>query len=465
MGLHGGSGIWPAVIFSGRARSLTAALGVVLVILCVTPPVLSDAFEDSPPSWEPLLWGGPIVSAGVSEPVKDVLAELTPQILGTATGPQQASALNGTTGDEPVSEPGPETGGFRIGASEGTAGQEYTAPPAILRASREVAKDYYREPYQMPALRRIPPLYSSPPMPGEGVWESRGTPQGPDGRPVMFRTSYRPSEEFPNAVVHMLLLDMRRLSARLYIGSSEPGAKPGSSAVSPEDKSRLRAITNALWKQKHSGEAGTVFQGEVLKKLVPGVATIVVFNDGTVDILEWNDDIPISSVRDAKQLRHLIVKNGKVVTSVSQGRHVTDAEIGLGYLLVEDEMPNPYYQWGGWWGGGPLHTSGEYWYIATRSAFGIRADGNLVFAIGHHISTRDLAKALVLAGCDRAIHGDANPHNVVGNLYFNDGNGNLAKKEVLSPDQKGYTLDRYLEKTYTSDFFGFFTREDEKDSS
>ena len=36
----------------------------------------------------------------------------------------------------------------------------------------------------------------------------------------------------------------------------------------------------------------------------------------------------------------------------------------------------------------------RFWYVAHRSAYGIRKDGNLVFAIGHHIGTKDLAKVL-----------------------------------------------------------------------
>jgi hypothetical protein len=107
---------------------------------------------------------------------------------------------------------------------------------------------------------------------------------------------------------------------------------------------------------------------------------------------------------------------------------------------------------------------GPDWFIASRSAFGIRPDGNLVFAVGHHISTKDLAKAMVLAGCERAIHGDANPHNVLGNLYFVGGDGSIVKKEKLSPEQRNGTLDRYVDKTYTSDFFGFFLRHGERGS-
>lgn len=321
-------------------------------------------------------------------------------------------------------------------------------------------------PYRVLELRNIPPLYTNPALPGEGIWQSQDLPTGENGWPVMYRTSYRPSVEYPNAVVHMVLFDMKRLSMRLYLGSAEPGAFKGASSIEPERMPRLLAVTNAMWKQRHSGDAGTIFRGEVLKHMAPGVASLVIYKDGSVDILEWNEGIPTALIRDAKQLRHLIVKDGKVVTRITAGGRPSDSEIGLGFLLSEQENPAPYYSyWGGFWNRGPETTDGQEWFIATRSAFGIRPDGNLVFAVGHHISTKDLAKAMALAGCDRAIHGDANPHNVLGNLYYNDGNGNIVKKVKLSPDQKDYTLDRYLGRSYTSDFFGFFVRDEKRDAS
>ncbi len=278
-----------------------------------------------------------------------------------------------------------------------------------------------------------------------------------EGRPIGFRTSYRPSLEYPNAVAHMLVLDMKRLVMNLYIGSTEPGAGMAASSVEPDLRNQMVCVTNALWKQKHSGEGGAVFRGKVLKPLAHGVATIVTYKDNSVDILEWNEGIPLSLVKDARQLRHLIVKDGKVVDSVIKAGKKSDSEIGLGFLLVEDQQQSPEQNWWGGYGGGPVNTYGPDWFIATRSAFGIRPDGNLVFAIGHHISTKDLAKALVLAGCERAIHADANPHNVVGNLYYFAPDGGTAKKAKLSPDQKNYTLDRY-DRSYSSDFFGFFLR-------
>jgi hypothetical protein len=56
------------------------------------------------------------------------------------------------------------------------------------------------------------------------------------------------------------------------------------------------------------------------------------------------------------------------------------------------------------------------------------------------------------------MHGDANPHNIVGNLYIRDSFGNLVKKMKLSPEQSKYTLKRY-EDGYTKDFFVLFFRE------
>ena len=110
-------------------------------------------------------------------------------------------------------------------------------------------------------------------------------------------------------------------------------------------------------------------------------------------------------------------------------------------------------------------TQGNDWFIATRSAFGIRPDGNLVFAAGHHISTKDLAKALVLAGCVRGLHGDANPYNVLGNLYYTDNAGNIVNMAKLSPEQRNTGLKQYITKGYTNDFFAFFKKQFRGDSS
>jgi hypothetical protein len=455
---------------SGRSVSRDRlGLALFLVILSITAAVdswaLDDSFSESPPAWEALLWGGKV---SVDEPNKAEAGPERSAIQGSDTSTAPEAIPPETAAPVPKEEPASL---WRISIDTVTQSvapswESHPADPGLAHRSEALAGGFSLMPYRVLELRNIPPLYTNPALPGEGVWQSQDLPVGKKGWPVMYKTSYRPSVDYPNAIVHMVLFDMKQLSMRLYLGSAEPGAFKGASAIEQEEMPRLLAVTNAMWKQRHSGEAGTIFRGEVVKHMAPGVASLVIYKDGSVDILEWNEGIPTALIRDAKQLRHLIVKDGKVVTSVIAGGKPSDSEIGLGFLLSEQENPSPSYSyWGGFWNRGPETNDGQEWFIATRSAFGIRPDGNLVFAVGHHISTKDLAKAMALAGCDRAIHGDANPHNVLGNLYYNDGNGNIVKKVKLSPDQKDYTLDRYLGRSYTSDFFGFFVRDEKRDAS
>lgn len=297
-----------------------------------------------------------------------------------------------------------------------------------------------RDPLDMIKLDNIKPLYSSPVLAGEGVWECSGSPRDPAGRPIVYKTFYRPSVDFPNAIVYMMVIDMKKTFMQYYVGSQEPGASLASSEVESDMRGRIAVVTNAMWQQRHSKGAGAIFRGKELYPLQEGMATLVVYKDGSVDIRDWTKDIPLSEVRDARQLSHLIVRDGMVVREVLKKGRLEDSEIGLGFLLG---------------GGGRDQDGKHFWYVAHRSAFGIRQDGNLVFAIGHHIGSKDLAKALVLAGCVRGIHADANPANIVGNLYIRDSFGNLVRKIRLSPEQSKYTLNRY-EDSYSKDFFAFF---------
>lgn len=444
--------------FIGRCcRHVARAL--VLVLACTAGIVTAetDSFTESPPRWERLLWGGTVIAP---EHPSDPSVEADSQ---TAAVPAPSSQTQ-------VSKSIDSSPGNAAPAADGLS-PRFTSglkAPVIALTLPDFPRTYTRQAFRELALKNIPPLYTTPVLPGEGIWEWRGLPGNDNGSPVMFRTTYRPSLSYANAIVHMLLFDMKRVSMRLHVGSSEPGAPAGASKIDPETRPYLLAITNALWKQKHSGGAGMIFRGEVLKKPIPGMATLVIYKDESVDVLEWNDGIPTDIILDARQLRHLMVKDGRVVESVVKNGERVDSEIGLGFLLAEDQLP-PSMPWGGYYpgqffGGGPQVNYGPDWFIATRSAFGIRKDGNLVFAIGHHISTKDLARGLVLAGCERAIHGDANPHNVLANLYFTDERGLITKREKLSPDQREDTLRRYVDQSYSSDFFAFLKRRDGQDS-
>lgn len=283
-------------------------------------------------------------------------------------------------------------------------------------------------------------------------------PVGEDGHPIIFKTSYRPSAQYPNAVVHMLLIDMRKISAKLYLGSAEEGGSANSAQIQREDKPNVLAVTNGLWKVRHSGGGGIILGSRELKKLKSGLATLIVYKNGTIDVVEWSDNIPISEISDARQLKHLILSDGKVVEFTTRGGKPVDSEIGLGSLLNEARPTLPAATDN--ISKAPVlnFTSGANWFIATRSAFGIRGDGNLVFAVGHHISTKDLAKALALAGCVRAIHGDANPGNCVATVYSMDEKGNPVSLDKLSPQQDDFVSKRYLNGPVPSDFYVFSRR-------
>ncbi|MFC1833282.1 hypothetical protein ACFL2Q_00940 [Thermodesulfobacteriota bacterium] len=295
-----------------------------------------------------------------------------------------------------------------------------------------------------PKPRDIKPLYSSPNVEGEGRWTSDGMPTDSSGQPLVYKTVYRPSVDYPNSIAHMAVFNMKQLKVRLFIGNTEPGIHNIYNRVEKEDLSKIVAITNAMWMQQHARGAGAIFRGQMVYPMVEGMATLVVYEDNSVDILEWNESIPRHLVTDARQLRHLIVRDGRVVDQIAKRGKMSDSEIGLGGFLVNNN------------GGSTMRN--KFWFLANRTAFGIRKDGNLVFAMGHHISTKDIAKALILAGCTRAIHGDANIHNTVCNFYFRDERNKVSRRERLSPEQKKYTMKRY-DRGYAKDFFAFYEKQ------
>ncbi|MFA6224435.1 MAG: hypothetical protein WC647_19215 [Desulfomonilaceae bacterium] len=111
------------------------------------------------------------------------------------------------------------------------------------------------------SLKDIPPLYTSPKIDGEGIWVSTDTPVDGDGKPLIYKTVYRPSVEFPNTLVYMAVFDMSRLKTRLFIGRTEPGIYKVSNESLVDPLSKIVAITNAMWMQQHAKGGGAIVRG------------------------------------------------------------------------------------------------------------------------------------------------------------------------------------------------------------
>jgi hypothetical protein len=136
-------------------------------------------------------------------------------------------------------------------------------------------------------------------------------------------------------------------------------------------------------------QGGYVYGDKVVKKLVPGKATLVTYTDGSLDVLKWGRDKPTKPIQAARQNLSLMVDG-----SISQ---------------VQDESQS---KWGWVWQG-----VGSGKNLVWRSSIGVRADGTIVYCIGPVLSAKSLADMMVRAGAVRAMPLDMNSAYANGFLY------------------------------------------------
>ena len=148
-----------------------------------------------------------------------------------------------------------------------------------------------------------------------------------------------------------------------------------------------------------------------------GQGTIVGYADGRVDVINWNyGSTAPAGVSFARQNLPLIVENGRPAPN------------------LENEA-----QWGATVGNAVL---------VWRSAVGVDAHGNLIYAAGEDQTAGSLARALIRAGAVRAMELDINSYWTSFITY--GGTGAEDPKNLLSGMVRPAT--RYLE-TDDRDFF------------
>jgi hypothetical protein len=287
-----------------------------------------------------------------------------------------------------------------------------------------------------PALRKLPlrarpPVASthppniapliSPGLPGEGVWVPTETWSGSDS-PVQV-TQFRSDPSYPQMVAGVAWIDTHRAFVQLYPGRLEPAvALPRGPMEVPTDKRPvLLAAFNSAFKLADSG-GGVAIGGRTYSPLKAGLATLVGYADGRIDIQSWTGGPDVAlSVRFARQNLPLIVSDGR---------------------------PNPNLSDGAQWGA-TLGNAVRVW----RSGIGVDANGNLIYAAADNQTVGSLAEILIRAGAVRAMELDINSYWVT---FISYGQRGAADASSLLPGMTRGPA-RYLTPD-DRDFFAVYLR-------
>jgi hypothetical protein len=285
---------------------------------------------------------------------------------------------------------------------------------AALAQARRAARAVYHPPSIRPVLH--------PALPGEGVWGP--TFAGGGSRPPVLVTQFRPEALYPQNVAGVAWIDHTRTSTWLYPGRLEPAVPLGSRGpmeIPTHLRPKLVATFNSGFKLTDSG-GGFATGGHTYARLKNGMATIVRYRDGTVDVRAWTygPTVP-SNVIYARQNLPLIINNGRLNPNLSGGP-----------------------EWGA-----TLGNAIRVW----RSGLGIDRRGNLIYAAANYMTVGSLAQVLRRAGAVRAMELDINVYWTSFITYRHPG-ANGAANLVASMDRSNQ---RYL-TTEDRDFFGVYLR-------
>ena len=303
----------------------------------------------------------------------------------------------------------PATGGPALKALPAQPG---TISGLTPRARRTV--HYYRPPRVRPVIH--------PALPGEGVW--RATYAHGGRRPPVLITSFRPDPNYPQLVAGVAWMDHTRTSTWMYPGRLEPSVplpSRGPMEVPPRLRPRLVATFNSGFKLKDFG-GGLVLGGHTYAPMKDGLATIVRYRNGGVDIKPWTGGPDI-------------------------GRNIVYARQNLP-PIVNHGAPNPNLSDGPAWGF-TLGNAVRVW----RSAVGVDRHHNLIYAAANDQTVGSMAAIMIRAGAVRAMELDINSFWTTLITYRH---GRSLGAATLLPDMSRSPL-RYLSPD-DRDFFAVYVK-------
>jgi hypothetical protein len=254
-------------------------------------------------------------------------------------------------------------------------GPQLTTLPVVGVGSGHGA-DRRQRPATKPWPPPIQPVFAHP-LPGEGVWRPTGPPV--DGRPPVLVTTFRTERDYPRIVAYVAWFDHTRTALAYYPGRYEPpqASLRGPMEVPWGQRWRLLATFNSGFIYA-DGLNGDALDGHVNEPLKDGLATVVAYRDGRVDIVDWHGGpSPGRDVAFARQSLPLIIDHGKLNPAL-----------------------NDSTQWGF-----TLGNAVRVW----RTGIGIDRRGNLIYAAANYQTVITLARILKRAGAVRAMQLDINP--------------------------------------------------------
>jgi len=267
---------------------------------------------------------------------------------------------------------------------------------------------------------RIRPVFAHP-LPGEGVWGQTGPLIA--GHPPVLVTEFRSEVAYPRIVAYVAWFDHAHTSVAYYPGRYEPPNAPdrGPMSVPFAQRWRLLATFNSGFIYK-DGNNGSTIGGTMYEPLKQGLATLIAYRDGRVDIKTWNGGpVAGAQIAFARQSLPLIVDNGRLNPAL-----------------------NDSTQWGY-----TLGNAVRVW----RTGAGIDRRGNLIYAAADAQTVTTLAKILQRAGAVRAMQLDINPEWPTLITYSH--RGGLGATKVVPNYQQPAT--RYLVPD-DRDFFAIYRR-------
>lgn len=285
--------------------------------------------------------------------------------------------------------------------------------PAVSAGAQRAGRGMTALPAQTPPPP-TPPAVAQPAVaqPGGSVaWR-------PEGRTVAGRSVVHRGN---SGGVEVAWLDPRFLRLAFVPGTGDPGGPwSGGGQVAPELQGILVAAFNGGFQTKDT-RGGWYTDGRILKGLVPGEASIVIYRDGHIAVGEWERDVNLTPD----------------VVSVRQNLP----------LLVDGGTPVPAADNPSAWGGSVAGVA------TARAGVGVDANGGVVVAQAR-VSPRGLADALVAAGAGRAMQLDINPDWVAFVLYDRNPDGSIRGTRVMGT---GGPSSLYL-TPYSRDFFAVYIK-------